>query len=277
MEPSTCGRCGGLVQARDPKCPRCGRFAPALLGFRPVLLRIFPTQGDRTRPLLLALVAAFLATMLVSQRRGGLERGSLMSALSPDMRTLFDFGMLVPLDMLDTIEPWRWLTYAFLHGGLLHILFNASALHSLGNHIEQLLGSARLITLFVVSGIGGGLACSLLTPTDFVVGASGSLFGLNAALIAYGYRRGGNVGADIRAVAWRWLIASFLMTAMIPNISHAGHAGGAVAGGIASYLMKPRRAGERESDAALLWGAISLLVIAVCVIAAAHAALTRPE
>ncbi|MBL8767488.1 MAG: rhomboid family intramembrane serine protease [Planctomycetes bacterium] len=275
MEPSTCGRCGGLIERDASKCPRCGRVAPALFGLRPLLLRVFPVDGDRTRPLLLGLVAVFLATMLVSQRRGGLEGGSLLGALSPDGETLFDFGMLVPVAWLQPIEPWRWLTYAFLHGGLLHILFNASALNALGNHVEHLLGSARMITLFVVSAIGGSLACTVFTPDSPVVGASAALFGFNAALIAYGYRRGGHAGADIRGTAWRWLIASFLMTMMIPNVSHAGHVGGAITGGLGAYVMKPRRAGERESDAALLCGAISVLLIAASVIAAGYAALTR--
>lgn len=273
MEPTTCGRCGGLVERDAWRCPRCQRFAPALFGMRRALLRVFPTEGDRTRPLLLALVAIYLASLLVSQRRGLVANASFFAALSPDIDTLSDCGMLLPARGLPPPEAWRWLSYAFLHGSVLHILFNASALHSLGAYVERHLGSARLITLFVVSAIGGGIACSVFTPDARVVGASGSLFGFNAALIGYGYRRGDTVGAELRGVAWRWLIASFLMTAMIPNISHAAHAGGAVVGGICAYMMKPRRAGERESDAALLGGLVSLAAIGATAIAVAFAAL----
>ncbi len=82
---------------------------------------------------------------------------------------------------------WQLLTYQFMHAGVLHILFNGWAIYVFGHAIEQTIGGKKFLTLFLVSGVIGGLFQTLAAvpwPEYFggpVVGASAGAFGLVAA------------------------------------------------------------------------------------------------
>ena len=82
---------------------------------------------------------------------------------------------------------WQLLTYQFMHAGVLHILLNGWAIYVFGQAIEQTLGGKRFLTLFLTSGVVGGLfqaLAALLWPGYLggpVVGASAGAFGLVAA------------------------------------------------------------------------------------------------
>ena len=93
---------------------------------------------------------------------------------------------LVPLFLMS--RPWTILTGAFLHGGLLHILFNMLSLYWVGRAIEPVLGWWRFLTVYLVSALGGSafiLAWCLIQPSELLVGtvgASGAVFGLFGAV-----------------------------------------------------------------------------------------------
>jgi membrane associated rhomboid family serine protease len=93
------------------------------------------------------------------------------------------------------VHGWLWqiVTYMFLHGGLLHILFNMLALWMFGTELERLWGTPYFLRFYFVTGIGAGILTVLfsLLPFDVgrqvfysnVIGASGAIYGL---LLAYG-------------------------------------------------------------------------------------------
>lgn len=81
-------------------------------------------------------------------------------------------------------EWWRLLSYAFLHGGFLHIGFNMWCLWSLGGLCESLYGTWTFGSIYLISAVAGGLASVGLHPDRLSVGASGAIFGLAGALIA---------------------------------------------------------------------------------------------
>ena len=85
---------------------------------------------------------------------------------------------LVPALLFE--RPWTILTYMFAHSrsGISHILFNMFALYLFGPRVEQRLGSARFIWLYLIAGISGGLLSLLFTPYVAIVGASGAIFGV---------------------------------------------------------------------------------------------------
>jgi membrane associated rhomboid family serine protease len=84
-------------------------------------------------------------------------------------------------------EPWQLVTYAFLHGGVLHLAFNMFALYMFGGPVEQVFGERRYLLYYfvcVVSAAIAQLAVSALTGTVYPsIGASGGVFGV---LLAYG-------------------------------------------------------------------------------------------
>jgi membrane associated rhomboid family serine protease len=80
---------------------------------------------------------------------------------------------------------WQLVTYMFLHGSFVHILFNMLALWMFGSELEYLWGTRRFIKYYFFTGIGAGITTAVVTPHAIVptIGASGAIFGL---LLAYG-------------------------------------------------------------------------------------------
>jgi rhomboid protease GluP len=81
-------------------------------------------------------------------------------------------------------QPWRLVTYMFLHGGLFHIAFNMWCLWDLGALAESLYGDWLYAVAYILCGIGGGLFTLAWHPGMPTVGASGAIFGIAGALIA---------------------------------------------------------------------------------------------
>ena len=78
--------------------------------------------------------------------------------------------------------PWQLITYQFMHGGLMHIFFNMFALWMFGIEFEQMWGSKKFLTYYLLSGIGAGILQIFISDAP-TVGASGSVYGL---LLAFG-------------------------------------------------------------------------------------------
>lgn len=80
---------------------------------------------------------------------------------------------------------WQLVTYMFLHGSLMHILFNMLALWMFGSTLEGDWGTPEFVKYYFFTGIGAGLTNAAVFPHEMMptVGASGAIFGL---LLAYG-------------------------------------------------------------------------------------------
>ncbi|HVN20260.1 MAG TPA: rhomboid family intramembrane serine protease [Dongiaceae bacterium] len=82
---------------------------------------------------------------------------------------------------------WRLITYMFVHAGLMHIAFNMWCLWDLGALCESLYGRWTFLGIYLITGVGGGLARLVWDPYVPSVGASGAIFGLAGALAASFY------------------------------------------------------------------------------------------
>lgn len=85
-------------------------------------------------------------------------------------------------------KPWTFITYAFLHGGLLHLLGNSLGLFIFGPPVERRLGSSRFIAFYLFCGLGGAVLSLLLAnvmPIGPMVGASGAVLGLAVAFARF--------------------------------------------------------------------------------------------
>ncbi|HEU4558407.1 MAG TPA: rhomboid family intramembrane serine protease [Longimicrobium sp.] len=111
------------------------------------------------RALLIANVAAFF----------------LPSAL-PELANALVF---VPTQAL--VRPWTVVTYMFLHGDLMHLLFNMLALFFFGPRVEDRIFSRQFAILYFVSGITGALLSVIFSPDSPIIGASGGVFGVSLA------------------------------------------------------------------------------------------------
>jgi membrane associated rhomboid family serine protease len=107
-------------------------------------------------------------------------------------RLLLDFFGLQPLFVANpfagTFYPWQLISYQFMHGGFMHLLFNMFALWMFGKDLEDIWGARRFLLFYLLSGAGAGLiqlavnALFLGSPAP-IVGASGAIYGV---LLAFG-------------------------------------------------------------------------------------------
>ncbi len=114
-----------------------------------------------------------------------------MAVLVPSTQTLLTWWLaLWPIHSVPgypSFWPWQLVTYAFLHGGFSHLLFNMLALWMFGVQIENAWGSRRFAIFYFVCVLGAAaaqLVVSTLDPALYpTVGASGGVFGI---LLAFG-------------------------------------------------------------------------------------------
>jgi membrane associated rhomboid family serine protease len=97
-------------------------------------------------------------------------------------------------ELLKQGHVYQLLTFQFLHGDLFHIVINCLMIWMIGKPIEEALGKRRMLSLYLISGIAGGvIQCALawtdINPTGGVVGASAGVFGLIAAFAVLQWNR----------------------------------------------------------------------------------------
>ena len=135
-------------------------------------------------------------------------------------------------------DLYRLVTSAFLHYGVVHLLFNMWALYVIGPPLETQLGRLRFGALYTLSALGGSVLVYLISPLNTATGgASAAVFGLFGAMFVVAKR----LNLDIRWVIG--LIAiNVIITFVVPSISWQGHAGGLVTGAAvaAAYAYAPK-------------------------------------
>jgi rhomboid protease GluP len=136
---------------------------------------------------------------------------------------------------------WRLVTSMFLHGGLLHIMFNMFALWQVGRLVERMFGSARFLALYMIAGVCGSLASVLWNPHVNSVGASGAIFGIIGGLLAFIRRPDsgvpGTIVKDLRGSLSGFLLFNIAAGLVYPHTDNAAHIGGLVGGYLAGHLL----------------------------------------
>lgn len=148
---------------------------------------------------------------------------------------------------------WRLLTPIFLHIGVVHLLFNEYALWIFGREVERLFGSARFFGIYILSGLYGSWASFALSAA-LSAGASGAIFGIIGALVAFFLRnreRFGEMGrrqlTSLVAVIGFNLFLGFT----IPGIDNFGHIGGLISGFLLGFSLTPLYTLEPDFQLAL--------------------------
>lgn len=139
-------------------------------------------------------------------------------------------------------EPWRVWTSNYVHGGLLHILFNMWCLWNLGALAERILGRWTYFLSYTACGIGGSLLSLWWNPLRVSVGASGAIFGIAGALITAIYFGKLPFPKEALRGISRSLItfAGYnLLFGFLPGIDNSAHMGGLLTGLILGALLAP--------------------------------------
>jgi membrane associated rhomboid family serine protease len=148
----------------------------------------------------------------------------------------------------------------FTHVEIWHIGFNMLALYVLGPQLEMVLGRARFLALDLLSGlVGSAVVYWLAAESSVTVGASGSLFGLMAALLVVAVKARGDVQGLLTLVAINVAITIFGRG----FISWQGHLGGFVGGLLLALVLVYAPRANRTS-----WQVLGVSLIALATAAA---------
>ena len=267
-----CPNCRRLISTDEQRCPHCGLRNPGsrwknislgkgLLGPDRIVINIISVN-----------VAMFILSILINPASIGFSANPL-SFLSPGSKSLLLLGATgtIPIDRFH--RWWTVLSANYLHGSILHILFNMMAFWQISPLILQEYGSYRMVSIYTLSGVGGFLA-SYLAGVPFTLGASAAICGLIGAALYFGKSRGGQFGQAVYQQVGGWAIGIFIFGFLVPGINNWAHGGGMLCGALTGFLLGYREKNEENfyhkllgvicvlaTLAALIWAAGWALVI----------------
>ena len=186
----------------------------------------------KTAPITTLLLASFIGLFIMQILTG-------VDANNPSTESLLNWGAnALPYTMQE--QPWRLVSSAFLHIGLLHLLFNGFAMYFFGQIAEPMFGSAKFLALFLLAAIGGNLLNSYVTWQDIIAGtgqpglsagASGGIMGIGAALLIAALFKISVNGMMLNLKSLIFIMGINLVYGFaVPGIDNAGHIGGAITG-----------------------------------------------
>jgi membrane associated rhomboid family serine protease len=172
-----------------------------------------------------ALIAVNVLVFLVMVLRG-------VSFLSPTTSSVLAWGADYGPYTLGG-QWWRMFTSMFIHFGIIHIFMNMFVLLSIGMFMESLSGRVSYLILYVVAGLGGGVASLAWHPTTVSAGASGAVFGLYGGLLGFLVRHRDVINPEVLKSLRKGALTFVgynIIFGLLPGIDMAAHVGGLVTG-----------------------------------------------
>jgi membrane associated rhomboid family serine protease len=191
----------------------------------------------------------------------------LMDPFHPDRAAVLGYGAVRAVEVADG-QPWRLLTYTFVHnGGVVHLLFNMLGAMWLGPSLERSYGSLKFAVLWLVTGAIGGVAgCLTQHPLANLGGASGAVFGLMGAVVAANARASRAPLSLLEAAGPRSFLSivglTLLQGFLFPQVSNAAHIGGLVTGFLVTYWFLDLGHVERGFKLRRQQATVALLLVA---------------
>jgi rhomboid protease GluP len=250
-----CRNCGAIAGAEDRRCSVCGARLPSAAGnflykvFGLIMPGVLPATAFIT-----AIIGLHFLVQVISS--GG------RALLSPSLDSLIGSGAL-DSRLIAAGQWWRLLTCVFVHIGIIHLLFNVYALLSISSFLEEEVGAARYLSLFLLTGWGGSLASYLLHVRVIAAGASGAIFGLIGFSISYFRRQRGVRAREIQGFMLRWALYAFIFGLFV-RADNFAHAGGFAAGFLLGSFMEFRETDKQRR--APLWKAVAFVLCVVLVL-----------
>lgn len=259
-----CEHCGRLTPRQQPTCVNCGQVSLQAAAAQQAFAEQSFVQSlwARATPVTYALLGVNIGVFALMM---------LAPAGADDPAALIAFGAKTN-SLLREGDWYRLVTPIFIHGGLLHLLFNSYALYATGPLVEKLYGSARFLLIYLLAGIGGVVGSFIWQtvtghPDVPSVGASGALFGLFGLQLVFAFRNRQEVPQSfrraLRASVLPVIVLNLLIGLALPFIDNGAHVGGLLTGALLALLIPYLTLdGRRVSSSGLL-----VLIACVAVIA----------
>ena len=228
----------------------------------------FIKNSLRGRSLVQILIYANLALFTLMVLHGTiLGLGMQVMFRPPTNLLVFWGGQYWPL-ALEGGQWWRSITYAFTHGGLIHLGFNMIVLYQVGPLLESEIGWSRFLSVYSVTALVATLAGLFWHPNVVTVGASGAIFGLIGFSVSYYHRIGGHIGLQRRNFMFQWAVLAFIFGIMI-GADNAAHLGGLLSGAAIGWWMPVSIRGMRQTDRFFRIGAMffaaAIIISILCI------------
>ncbi len=228
----------------ESRCPHCGVANPGAWWKNNAWTRGFRGTDQIIKVIIYANIVIYAISLLLYPRDFGVTFNPF-SFFSPDNRSLVLLGATgtIPIDRFH--RWWTLISANYLHGSILHILFNMFAFRQLGSLVLQEYGSYRMIILYTLGGVVGFLV-SYVAGVPLTIGASAAVCSLMGATIYYGRSRGGPYGQAVYRQIGGWAIGLFVFGFLMPGINNWAHGGGMLGGLVFGFLLGyQERRGER--------------------------------
>lgn len=266
QRPILCPRCKTLIGSEESTCSRCGTPRNASWWKLVNLTRVALEGEWAVRALMAVNLLYYLLSLVV-----GLLAGR-SGFLSPGNASLLLLGATgtVPVEQYGRL--WSLLSANYLHGGILHLVFNLMALRQIAPWTINEYGTSRTFIIYTLGGVFG-FWVSCLAGVPFTIGASAAICSLIGALLYFGRDSGGTYGHAVYREVSGWVVSLVIFGLIVPGINNWGHGGG-IAGGILlgrllGYAGRSRETGMHRvlallcalaTLAVLGWAALTTLV-----------------
>jgi len=180
------------------------------------------------------LLAACILVFVVMVMRG-------VNPFLPSAQQLLSWGANNGARVVLRHEAWRLPASVFIHGGVLHLAVNMWCLFNIGPLVERFFGNVATAVLYLAAGVGGAIASMATLPVRSSVGASGAIFGLLGALLAFLLVNHRSVPTTVlrplRSSALSFVVFNTLFGAAVPIIDQSAHLGGLVTGFLGGLVL----------------------------------------
>ena len=254
-QPSLAAQIYSQAYVNAPERQRA-RFAGKLKRYGQPLPAAVRRFGSATLTLTLVIISSYLLQLLIDQRFGA-NAGSITA------------GFLLNIPGIPEVDAlWRMLSYAFVHGNLLHIAMNSWVLFDIGRVYESRRHWGSLLGAFVFGTAMGAYLTTIVQRHDqlILVGASAGVLGIVGALLADAWRSRHPQDRQLTRGLLQWIVIIGLFS-LLPGVSFWGHAGGLVGGLLWGFIRQGLPASQRID---LLVGGLSIGLLAYGLISAAQ-------
>ena len=228
-------QCGRLISSDEPVCPYCKISKPASWWRNNALVRVYLQPDHIVKSIIFTNIILFAISTILSPTTLNLSMNPF-TLFSPSDRILMLLGATGTIPINQYHRWWTLISASYLHGGILHILFNMLVLRQIAPLILHEYGFNRSIILYTLGGVIG-FYVSYLAGIPFTIGASASLFALIGSILYYGKSRGGTYGQVIFKQIAGWVIGLFMFGFLIPGINNWAHGGGIAGGILLGFLL----------------------------------------
>ena len=198
--------------------------------------RLLPPGLDRTPYVTWLLLSANVGVYLLTELQGGSTAADVLIRLGAMESWLIASG-----------EYWRLFSAMFLHSGLIHLGFNVIGLLIFGQQLERLYGYTRFLVIYILAGLAGSITSYVFSlsasPNIIGVGASGAVFGILGALVAFFLSNRGLLGEMGRQTLIGLLALAAINLAVgfaMPGIDNFAHIGGFAGGFLMGMAYSPK-------------------------------------